>query len=178
MSTTSRDDDPSAEIADLHKLETIMQHGLDTFIAARNALSAIREAWHSGTTPEPSARDMEVHIIVANSARQANPKLAPGLDMRSTAAPAGELQATMRRLMSQATGAVGDVTHLLETRGDALDEQARAQLRDDALLLDEELETLKVLLLAPEDWDAEYQGLLAGEIPPFEPELDDEDAEG
>ncbi len=209
MSTTNRDDNPtSAEIADLHKMEMIVQHGLDAFVAASNAVSAIREAWHSRATPEPAGaaatanggrcdderatltrvweeamRELwrvflsaaEIRIIISDGARQTDRTPTPGPDTLSTGASAGEVLTLMRSLMSEATATAADVTHLLETRGDALDEGARAQLREDALLLDEEVETLKVLLLAPADWDAEYERLLAGDLPPFEHDPDDED---
>ena len=68
----------------------------------------------------------------------------------------------MRWLLSEATSAAGDVANLLETRGDVLDEDARALLREDALILEDELETLKAQLLAPADWDAEYSGCSQG----------------
>ena len=58
--------------------------------------------------------------------------------------------------------------HQVETRSVDLDDDTREQLRDDILVLDEEFATLKALLVASIDWDAEHERLLAGEIPPFD----------
>ena len=80
----------------------------------------------------------------------------------------GKLLPQLRWLLTQSSGTIADVAHQLETRAGDLDDGAREQLRDDVLVLDEELATVKALLIAPVDWDAENERLLAGEIPPFD----------
>ena len=87
---------------------------------------------------------------------------------------AGELLRRLRWLLTQASGTIANTAHQVETCAAALDDDAREQLLDDVLILDEELATLKALLVAPVDWDAEYRRLLAGEIGPYEPDADDE----
>jgi hypothetical protein len=87
-------------------------------------------------------------------------------------AQAGKLLPQLRWLLTKSTGTIAEVAHRLETRGVEIDDDAREQLEDDLLLLDEEVFALKTLLVGPVDWDAEYQRLMAGEIPPFE---DDDD---
>ena len=79
-------------------------------------------------------------------------------------------------LLTHSNGTIADVAHHLETRAADLDDDARQQLHEDVLALDEELATVKALL-APVDWDAEHARLLAGEIPPFEDDADDEQNE-
>ncbi len=83
----------------------------------------------------------------------------------------------LRWLLTQSSGTIADVAHQLETRAADVDDAARQQLRDDVLVLDEELALLKALLLPPIDWDAEHERLLAGEIPPFEDYADEEQDE-
>lgn len=89
-------------------------------------------------------------------------------------AEAGELLWRLRWLLTQSSGTIADAAHQFEARAADLDDDAREQLREDVLTLDEELATLKALLLASVDWDAEYERLLAGELPPFDDEADDE----
>ena len=86
---------------------------------------------------------------------------------------AGELLARLGWLLTHSTGAIAEVAHNLETRAADLDDDAREQLRDDVLALHDELATLKALL-QPVDWDAEHGRLLAGQIPPFGNDPDDE----
>ena len=81
---------------------------------------------------------------------------------------AGKLLLRLRLLLTQSSGAIANVVHQVETRGVDLDDDAREQLRDDILVLDEEFATLKALLVPPIDWDAAHERLLAGEIPPFD----------
>jgi hypothetical protein len=90
---------------------------------------------------------------------------------------AGELLARLRLLLSQSSGAIANVVLHVETRAVDLDDGAREQLREDILVLDEEFATLTALLVAPVDWDAEHERLLAGEIPPFEDDRDDDENE-
>jgi hypothetical protein len=86
---------------------------------------------------------------------------------------AGELLPRLRWLLTQSSGTVAAVAHQLETRAADVDDDARQQLQDDVLVIDEELATLKAMLVAPVDWDAEYERLLADEIPPFDDNADD-----
>jgi hypothetical protein len=89
----------------------------------------------------------------------------------------GELLRRLRWLLSESSGTIADVARHLETLAAGLDDDVRERLRDNVLVLDEELAGLKVLLAAPVDWDAEHERLLAGEIPPFEGDADDEEDE-
>ena len=89
---------------------------------------------------------------------------------------AGEPLARLGWLLTQSTGTIADVAHHLETRAVDLDDDAREQLRDDVLALQEEVATLKGLL-EPVDWDAEHGRLLTGEIPPFQDDPADEQDE-
>lgn len=90
-----------------------------------------------------------------------------------TQSDAVKLRAQLRWLMTQSSGTIADVAHQLETYGTDVDDSTREQLRDDVLVLDEELATVKMLLLGPVDWDAEHGRLLAGEVPPFDEDNDD-----
>ena len=96
------------------------------------------------------------------------PNLGPPVDVE-----AGELPARLGWLLTHASGKIADVTHNLETRAADLDDDARERLGDDVLALYQELATLTALL-EPVDWDAEHGRLLAGEIPPFQDDADDE----
>jgi hypothetical protein len=82
----------------------------------------------------------------------------------------------VRLLLTESAGIVAEVTQLLEARAANFDYGARAQLRDDVLLLDDELAALKAWLVAPLDWDADYGRLLAGEIPPLDNHANDDEA--
>ena len=85
----------------------------------------------------------------------------------------GRLLPELRWLLTKSTGTIAEVAHRLETNAVDIDDDVRAQLRDDVAVLDDELATLKILLAGPVDWDDEYQRLIAGEIAPFD--NDDED---
>ena len=99
------------------------------------------------------------------------PTLGPPSDLE-----AGELLARLGWLLTHASGKIADVAHHLETRAADLDDDAREQLRDDLLALHQELAPLTALL-EPVDWDAEHGRLLAGEIPPFRDDADDQQDE-
>jgi hypothetical protein len=107
----------------------------------------------------------------AELAPEPRPTLGPPVDVE-----AGQLLARLSSLLTHASGKIADVADHLETRAADLDDDAREQLRDDVLALDEELATLTALL-EPVDWDAEHGRLLAGEIPPFQDDADDEQDE-
>jgi hypothetical protein len=86
-----------------------------------------------------------------------------------------ELVPTLRWLLTQATGTIGRVAHQLEHRAVEIDDGARAQLRDDVLVLDDELAAVKALLIQLVDWDSELERLLHGELPPFKTDSDPDD---
>lgn len=88
---------------------------------------------------------------------------------------AGALLRRLRWLMTESSGTIAYVAHQLESRRAELDEDACDQLRDDVSVLDEDIASLKALLDATVDWDAEHGRLIAGDVPPFEDELDEED---
>ena len=87
----------------------------------------------------------------------------------------GELLRWLRWLMTESSGTIANIAHQLETHATELDDDACDQLRDDVLTLDEDLAALKALLPAPVDWDAAHGRLIAGEIPPFEEESDEDE---
>jgi hypothetical protein len=101
---------------------------------------------------------------------------APDVDslVAGTELEASKLLPRLRLLLTQSSGAIANVVHQVETCAVDLGNDAREQLRDDILALDEEFATLKALLVAPIDWDAEHERLLAGEIPPFDDGDEDE----
>jgi hypothetical protein len=86
-----------------------------------------------------------------------------------------DLLPTLRWLLTHATGTIGRVAHQLEHRAADIDDVARAQLKDDVLVLDDELATLKALLLDLIDWDSEFERLLKGELPPLDSDRDPDD---
>lgn len=167
----------SAEVEHLKRLEAIVQRALDADAEVGNAFADINDAWlYRGThqTFEAYLRDRwgicrsrgyQV-IEVGGTADQPSPEvdpLAPGTELE-----AGNLLPRLRLLLTQSSAAVADVVHQVEACAVDLDDDARERLRDDILVLDEEFATLKALLVAPIDWDAEHERLLAGEIPPFD----------
>jgi hypothetical protein len=83
----------------------------------------------------------------------------------------------LRWLLTQATGTIGRVTHQLEHRAVDIDDADRDQLREDVLVLDDELTTLKALLLGLIDWDSEFGRLLQDELPPLDTDTDPEGGE-
>lgn len=89
----------------------------------------------------------------------------------------GELLATLRWLLTQASGTVGEVAHELESRAADIDDHARAQLGDDVLVLEGELAVVKALLVEDVDWDSEFRRLLEGKLPPLDGEADSDDDE-
>jgi hypothetical protein len=110
-----------------------------------------------------------VHRQTASSEVEPQPLSNPWTVTQSDAV---KLRAQLRWLMTQSSGTIADVAHQLETYGAEVDDSTREQLRDDVLVLDEELATVKMLLLGPVDWDAEHGRLLAGEVPPFDEDED------
>jgi hypothetical protein len=86
-----------------------------------------------------------------------------------------ELVPTLRWLLTQASGTIAEVGHQLEGRAADIDDVARAQLRDDVLLLDDELAAVKALLVGLIDWDSELERLLNDKLPPPGTDSDPED---
>ena len=58
-----------------------------------------------------------------------------------------ELLPTLRWLLTQASGTIGRVAHQLEHRASEIDDSARDQLRDDVMVVDDELATVEALLI-------------------------------
>jgi hypothetical protein len=89
----------------------------------------------------------------------------------------GELLPTLRWLLTQASGTIGEVAYQLESRAADVDDGARAQLRDDVLVLDAEVAVVKALLFELVDWDSELRRLLDDELPPRDTDTDPENDE-
>jgi hypothetical protein len=86
-----------------------------------------------------------------------------------------ELLWELRRLLASSGGTIADVAHALERRRDDVDPMGRELLHDEVLTIEMDLAMLKVLLSDRVDWDAESKRLIAGEVPPFEGPVVDED---
>jgi hypothetical protein len=91
-----------------------------------------------------------------------------------------ELLWELRRLLASSGGTIADVAHALESRGEQIDRKGRELLEDEVRAVEVDIAILKSLLSDPVDWDRECGRLLAGEIPPFEDDVadnerDDED---
>jgi hypothetical protein len=84
----------------------------------------------------------------------------------------GRLLLQLRWLLAQSSGTIADVAYQLETFPFDLDEDARDQLRDDVLLIEEELALLRVLV-GSIDWDAELERMLR-ERPETDADSEDE----
>jgi hypothetical protein len=119
-----------------------------------------------------TAVDIYLTIHKRKQPLQLQPDPSPN-PQRSAELEAGELLRRLRRLMTESSGTVANIAHQLETRAAELDDDACDQLRDDVLVLEEDIAMLKGLL-ARVDWDAAHERLIAGEVPPFEDD-DDED---
>jgi hypothetical protein len=116
----------------------------------------------------------EIRLVVHK--RDAEPVSASRLDASQTAdIEDEELLWELRRLLASAGGTIADVAHALERRGDDVDLVGRALLRDELGAIEIDIAVLKALLSDPVDWDTESRRLLAGEIPPFEDRVDDDE---
>ena len=111
--------------------------------------------------------------LIVDSGQPARPAPEPGPGSAAEL-PHAQLLAHLRWLLTQSAGSIAEVAHQLETHAGGVNDYARAQLRDDVFVLDEELAALKAWLVAPIDWDAQYGALLAGEIPPFDDDADED----
>lgn len=120
---------------------------------------------------------VDIHLTVHKRQQpQLPPPGWPNLQ-RADDLEAGDLLRRLRWLMTESSGTLAYIAHQLETRGAELDDDACEQLRDDVLTLEDDIATLKAFLLAPVDWDAEHRRMIAGELPPFEDDFDEDDAE-
>jgi hypothetical protein len=119
-----------------------------------------------------------VDICLTIHKRKQPPQLQPGPSpnhQQSAELEAGELLRWLRRLMTESSGTVANIAHQLETRAADLADDACDQLRDDVLVLEEDIAMLKGLLVTRVDWDAAHERLIAGEVPPFEDDSDDDE---
>jgi hypothetical protein len=151
-----------AETADLTRLEAIAQGGVGTYLQVGRALAEIRER----------------HLY-----RDRHPSFdAYGRERWADSIPKGdlphalgeELLPTLPWLLTKASGTIGLIAYKLESRAADIDDGARARLRDEVLVLEDELITVKALLAELIDWDLEFGRLLDDELPPFDTELDED----
>jgi hypothetical protein len=117
----------------------------------------------------------EIRLVVHK--RDTGPDSAARVDSARPADPDDEeLLWELRRLLASSGGTIADVSHALERRGDDVDPTGRALLREEVGAIEVDIAVLKALLSDPVDWDAESKRLIAGEIPPFDDYIvDDED---
>jgi hypothetical protein len=120
------------------------------------------------------AVDIQLTVHRREQPRLVTPRHWSGLQGRA-GSPPGDLLRQLRWLMTESSGTLANVAHHLETRAAELGDDAWDQLRDDVLVLDEDIAALKALLIPSVDWDAEQGRLIAGEVPPFEDDPADED---
>jgi hypothetical protein len=119
---------------------------------------------------------VEIHLTIHKRQQPPAPKPNPWPSHQApNQSMADEPLRRLRWLMAEASGTIANIAHQLETHASKLDDYAREQLLDDVLVLDEDLDVLRGLLPATVDWDAAHGRLIAGEIPPFDDESDDED---
>src|SRR5207248_6725018 len=85
-----------------------------------------------------------------------------------------ELVWELRRLLASSGGTIADVAHALEVRGEQVDRKGRELLEDEVRAVEVDIAILKSLLPDPVDWDRECGRLLAGEVPPFEDDVADD----
>ena len=131
-----------------------------------------------GASGPDHATAADIRLILYRHQRPVDPTCEPrALPGPAACAQDGELVPRLRWLLTESAGTIANVAHELETRAAEVDNHARGQLHDDILALDDELATVKTLLGNEVDWDAENGRLLAGEIPPFQIDADDEDGE-
>jgi hypothetical protein len=116
----------------------------------------------------------EIRLVVHK--RDPEPVSAPELDpSQPDDKDDEELLWELRRLLASSGGTIADVAHALERRGEDVDFNGRALLREEVDAIEMDIAGLKALLSDPIDWEAESKRLLAGEIPPFEDRVVDED---
>lgn len=120
----------------------------------------------------------EIRFLVHKPERPQAPRPAPRPDSESTdGLEEGELLWELRRMVAWSAGTIADAAQTLETRAVDVDDKARVLLQEEVEALDMDLAVLKALLADPVDWDREYERLVAGEIPPFDDPIAEEDDE-
>jgi hypothetical protein len=137
--------------------------------------SALAIVWEQALQAVGTADAVQIRLTVYGDQHGEDWMLEPG----ASTTPGATVQRVdlvphLHRLLTESTGTIANIAHLLETRANEVGDHSRAQLRDDASVLAEELATLNGLLGGPVDWDSEVKRLLAGEIPPFEPDGEQE----
>jgi hypothetical protein len=135
----------------------------------------LAKLWHEvleALGPEVTAADIRLTVHKLRAPSEPAADLQPSPD-QLTDLVNGRLFPQLRWLLTQSGGTIADVAYQLESHPFDLDEEARDQLRDDVLVIEEELAMLK-MHLASVDWDAELGRLLSDEIPPPEGGAEDE----
>jgi hypothetical protein len=119
----------------------------------------------------------EIRLVVhkrdelpTESAADPRPDSSPDIDVEDE-----ELVWELRRLLASSGGTIADVAHALERRGSRVDRKGRDLLEDEVRAVEVDIAILKTLLSDPVDWDRECGRLLAGEIPPFEKDVADDE---
>jgi hypothetical protein len=153
----------STEMENLDRLEAVAQRGLHTYAEVREALAEIRDAQLYRKTHRTFDAYLSERwgIDRPQPWRQHRDRLADLVGVR--------LFPRLRWLLAQSSGTIADAAHQLESHPFDVDDDAREQLRDDVLVIEEELAMLRALLDSI-DWDAEFGRMLRGEI--SEPETD------
>jgi len=184
--TPDNDTPDKFELEHLHRLEEIIQRGLENDVEATNALAEISDGrlyrgthetfedylcdrWGLGCPrgEELIGADDPADAGDAGDAGTADEGVGSDAPATWPAEPSPSLR-DLRWLLAQSGGTIADVVHRVETGGAGLDEEALAQLRVDARIVAEELAVLSLLIAEPTDWDAEFGLLLGGDIAPFE----------
>jgi hypothetical protein len=144
----------------------------------RDGLDGLALVWEKARQEfgDEDVTAVDIHLTV-HRRQQASPPPTYGWPTPPDPAKveAGALLRRLRWLMTESSGTIAYVAHQLESRGVELDDDACDQLHEDVLVLDEDIANLKSLLLPTVDWDAEHERLIAGEIPPFEDEPEEDD---
>jgi hypothetical protein len=130
---------------------------------------SLTDAW------EHARRELSRDDVTAVDIRLTVHKRRHSAKLHTPYSPTAAEPERLRWLLTQSSGMVAAVANQLEDRPADVDDDDRVKLQDDVDVLDDELALLRVLLLGPVDWDAEHGRLLAGEIPPFDDDSDDED---
>jgi hypothetical protein len=121
---------------------------------------------------------VEIRLAIRKQRDPDMPADEQSVDAWRVAEHAGDdLLPTLRWLLTQASGTIGAVANELESRAADIDDGARAQLRDDVIVVDGELAVVKALLFDLVDWDSELRRLLEDKLPPFNTGPDPEDNE-
>jgi hypothetical protein len=160
------------ELENLDRLEAVVRRGLDTYAEVGEALAEIRDAQLYRETH----RSFEAYLRERWGVN--GPRLIDARDVpdppSSLDAVSGRLLTQLRWRLAQSSGTIAHVAHQLETHPFELDEDARDQLRDDVLVIEEQMAVLGALLSSI-DWDAEFERTLREELPRPETDADSDD---